>query len=55
MMTRVSPAMGIEAGRSFPLGVEQTVDGVNFAVYSPDAHGIEVCLFDEQDNEQVFP
>ena len=51
MMTRVSPAMGIEAGRSFPVGVHVHRNGVNFAVYSPDAHGIEVCLFDEHDNE----
>jgi glycogen operon protein len=43
--------MGIDAGRPFPLGLDVHNDGVNFAVYSPDAHGIEVCLFDEYDND----
>ncbi|WP_196159419.1 glycogen debranching protein GlgX [Reinekea sp. G2M2-21] len=51
MMTRVSPALGVEVGRPFPLGIKVHNGGVNFAVYSPDAHGIELCLFDEQDNE----
>jgi glycogen operon protein len=47
----MSPATGIEAGKSFPLGIDVRNGGVNFAVYSPDAHGIEVCFFDEHDNE----
>jgi len=51
MMTRVSPVMGVETGKSFPLGIEVQQGGVNFAVYSPDAHGIEVCFFDEYENE----
>ena len=51
MMTRVSPVTGVSAGRSFPLGLKMLGDGVNFAVFAPLAQGIEVCLFDEQDNE----
>lgn len=51
MITRLGPEQGVKAGRSFPLGIDVTRKGVNFAVYSPDAHGIEVCFFDELDNE----
>lgn len=51
MISKVNPVSGIEAGRSFPLGIDVQESGVNFAVYSPDAHGIEVCFFDEHENE----
>ncbi len=51
MMTRVNPTVKVDSGKSFPLGVEARNGGVNFAVYSPDAYGIELCLFDEHDEQ----
>ncbi|MEJ2064746.1 MAG: glycogen debranching protein GlgX [Reinekea sp.] len=53
MMTRVNPAIKMSPGKSFPLGIEVRNGGVNFAVYSPDAHSIELCLFDDDDKEQA--
>ncbi|MDH3752297.1 MAG: glycogen debranching protein GlgX [Acidimicrobiia bacterium] len=38
--------MTIWPGEAFPLGATHDGDGVNFAVYSEVADGIELCLFD---------
>lgn len=51
MMTRVNPQTGAHAGRAFPLGVDAYDGGINVAVYSPHAHSIDVCFFNEQDEE----
>ena len=51
MMTRVNPTVKAQSGKPFPLGVQVQQGGVNFAVYSPDAYGIELCLFDESEHE----
>jgi glycogen operon protein len=51
MMTRINPACNVDAGKSFPLGIDVRNGGVNFAVYSPDAHAVDVCFFDEHDNQ----
>ncbi|EAR09189.1 glycogen debranching protein GlgX [Reinekea blandensis] len=51
MMTQVNPVPGVDTGKPFPLGLNVQDSGVNFAVYSPHAHQIDVCFFDEQDNE----
>ncbi|MDB4943953.1 MAG: hypothetical protein JWP97_3487 [Labilithrix sp.] len=43
--TRILP------GAPYPLGANWDGRGVNFAVYSENATGVELCLFDESDNE----
>lgn len=43
----------IRRGRSSPLGASVTDDGCNFAVYSPQATQVEVCLFDNEDREAL--
>ncbi|MFG1497022.1 glycogen debranching protein GlgX [Saccharospirillum sp. HFRX-1] len=40
------------AGRPYPLGVSRQPDGTNFAVYSPKATRLWLCLFDENGAEQ---
>jgi isoamylase len=37
-------------GRSAPLGATVSSDGVNFSLYSRDASGVELLLFDHQDD-----
>src|ERR1700746_3688385 len=37
-------------GRSAPLGATVSSDGVNFSLYSRDASGIELLLFDHEDD-----
>jgi isoamylase len=39
-------------GRSAPLGATVSSDGVNFSLYSRDASGIELLIFDHQDDMQ---
>jgi isoamylase len=38
-------------GQPFPLGATWDGGGTNFAVFSEHAEGIELCLFDDEDNE----
>jgi isoamylase len=38
-------------GKPYPLGAKCDKRGVNFAVYSENATGVEVCLFDEHHNQ----
>ncbi|HKO26403.1 MAG TPA: hypothetical protein VJU80_03020, partial [Solirubrobacteraceae bacterium] len=38
-------------GRPFPLGATWDGGGTNFSLFSEDAEGVELCLFDEQGNE----
>ena len=38
-------------GRSWPLGATWDAESTNFAVYSPEATAVWVCLFDEDDHE----
>jgi glycogen operon protein len=44
-MTEVWP------GRPFPLGASWDGGGTNFAIFSEHAEGVELCLFDDEDNE----
>jgi isoamylase len=39
------------AGRPFPLGATWDGSGTNFSLYSEHADMVELCLFDEEDNE----
>ena len=38
-------------GRPFPLGPTWDGDGTNFSLYSENAEGVELCLFDERGEE----
>jgi isoamylase len=38
-------------GRPFPLGATWDGGGTNFAIFSEHASGVELCLFDDDDNE----
>ncbi|MGP8206743.1 MAG: hypothetical protein ACLQVK_11965, partial [Acidimicrobiales bacterium] len=44
--------MNVQPGRPFPLGATPTAEGTNFAVSSEIAYAIEVCLFDQDGQEQ---
>ncbi len=44
--------MDIWPGRAYPLGATWDGDGTNFAVFSENAEGVELCLFDLDGNEQ---
>ncbi|MDB6150580.1 MAG: isoamylase [Chthoniobacter sp.] len=39
-------------GRPYPLGATVTPEGVNFALFSENATGVELCLFDSVDASQ---
>jgi isoamylase len=45
--TIASTSLAISEGLPHPLGATWTGDGVNFALFSANATGVEVCLFDE--------
>jgi isoamylase len=42
----------VRPGRHAPLGATFDGQGVNFAVYSEKAKGMELCLFDEKGEEK---
>ena len=46
---------GAWAGRPFPLGATWDGRGTNFSLYSEHAELVELCLFDEDDNETRIP
>ena len=48
------PAFTTEVGAPHPLGATVKHDGVNFSVYSGDATGIELLLFEKHDSPQPF-
>ncbi|HET8559365.1 MAG TPA: glycogen debranching protein GlgX [Marmoricola sp.] len=58
-MTRVTPGQWTQRGetkpvwpgRHWPLGATWSPDATNFAVHSPDATSVTVCLFDDEGNE----
>ena len=39
-------------GRPFPLGAAWDGNGTNFSLFSEHAERVELCLFDEEDNEE---
>ncbi|GKX54367.1 glycogen debranching enzyme [Leminorella grimontii] len=43
--------IALTAGKPYPFGSHYDGDGVNFALYSADAERVELCLFDDEDNE----
>lgn len=54
-MTPELPRTGgaLEAGQAYPLGATWTGEGVNFALFSAHATGVELCLFDEHGRHEL--
>ena len=48
-------ALTVRPGRHAPLGAKYDGEGVNFAVFSENATGMDLCLFDEQGQETRLP
>ena len=47
--------MRVWPGRPYPLGASWDGQGVNFAIFSEHATGVELCLFNHQDDaEEAF-
>ena len=42
----------VRPGRPYPLGATWDGEGVNFALFSENATGVELCLFDRADQEK---
>ncbi len=47
--------MMLLSGKPHPLGATWDGEGTNFALFSENATGVELCLFDEQDSETRLP
>jgi isoamylase len=50
---RLETIQAADVGRCAPLGATVTRNGVNFSVYSSDATGLELLLFDDVDAEKA--
>jgi glycogen operon protein len=48
----VSAVRDVWPGRPFPLGATWDGSGTNFSLFSEHAERVELCLFDEDDNEE---
>jgi isoamylase len=48
----VSAVQAVWPGRPFPLGAAWDGNGTNFSLFSEHAERVELCLFDDEDNEQ---
>ncbi|TWI54833.1 glycogen operon protein [Pseudomonas duriflava] len=46
-------ALYLEPGNPLELGATLTDDGINFAVWSPEAERLELCLFDAKGNQET--
>ena len=47
------PLGTVSVGRAWPMGASLTDDGVNFAVFSAHASGIELCLYSDDGRREV--
>ncbi len=47
--------MTLWSGKPHPLGASWDGEGTNFALFSENATGVELCLFDEQGSETRLP
>src|SRR6185503_13869396 len=47
--------MQVWPGHRYPLGAVYDGMGTNFAVFSEVAEAVELCLFDDDDNERRIP
>src|SRR5665648_580872 len=50
-MVDQNPDRGIRPGAPYPLGAQWQGDGTNFAVFSQHATSVEICLFEDGDEE----
>ena len=46
------PRVTTRPGHPYPLGATWDGEGVNFALFSENATGVELCLFDRHDQEK---
>ena len=46
------PAVPIWPGKPYPLGAKATPEGTNFALFSENATGVDLCLFNRPDDVQ---
>ena len=51
---RMDRVESVWPGRHFPLGATWGEEATNFAVYAPEATAVEVCLFDDADEERCL-
>jgi glycogen operon protein len=49
----VTTGLRLKEGRPFPLGATFDGEGVNFTLFSANAEGVELCLFDEHERERA--
>src|SRR5918994_155545 len=47
--------MDLWPGSRSPLGASWDGQGVNFALFSENAAGVDLCLFDDEGNEKAMP
>jgi isoamylase len=52
-LSKCPPGMHQSAGRPWPMGATVEGEGVNFAVFSANAHLIELCLFSEDGRKET--
>lgn len=50
----MSHSVALETGVTMPLGASVQGDGVNFAVYAPQAHSLSLCLFDSSGHSEIL-
>jgi len=51
---KLGEAIPVWPGRAWPLGSTWSPESTNFAVYTPDATAVQLCLFDENDRETAY-
>ena len=52
MIERTQDQFVVKTGRQYPLGSTPDAKGVNFSLYSPQADGVELLLFDAHDDTE---
>ena len=54
-MSSVTTALRVLPGTRFPLGATPDESGTNFALFSENATGVTLCLFDANGSERCVP
>lgn len=55
MSNKIKPYDGIvQPGKPYPLGATYNGEGVNFAIFSENATGVRLCLFNNPDDPQEY-
>src|ERR1700689_2348636 len=52
---QASAAIELLPGEGLPVGATWDGEGTNFSLFSEHAEGVELCLFDDEDNEVRLP